>query len=141
MRGALIALFVLLLLSAAVATSAVLVRDYNQLAIERSDIQERWSQLEADMKRRARDIRSGPPSLLLVRDAVLNAKGKREEMEANNHLDDLVGAEMADATQKIDTDRSEYNEAIQKYNTDLKLFPKNVTASLFRFQRDDEYFR
>ena len=31
--------------------------------------------------------------------------------------------------------------AIQRYNTDIELFPKNIAASLFGFQREDAYFK
>ena len=30
---------------------------------------------------------------------------------------------------------------MQKYNTDIELFPKNIAASMFGFQREDAYFK
>ena len=30
---------------------------------------------------------------------------------------------------------------VQRYNTDIELFPKNIAASLFAFQRNDAYFK
>jgi LemA protein len=42
---------------------------------------------------------------------------------------------------RIAVSRRDYNEAIRKYNTDVELFPKNITASLFGFQRDNDYFK
>jgi len=29
---------------------------------------------------------------------------------------------------------------VQKYNTDIELFPKNIAASMFGFQRETAYF-
>ena len=37
--------------------------------------------------------------------------------------------------------RRRYNEAIQKYNTTLSLFPNNIVASLSGFTRNDAYFK
>src|SRR5579884_808322 len=171
MKGALIALVLVLIVLTAI--SGVISRDYNQLATERHDIEARWVQLDKDMKERAdltakllRPVHQYSPqekALLeeIERDraALLAAKEKREEMEANNrlsaalsrvlapqdHLSRLASNQtlqddLADAEQNIANDRSDYNEAIKKYNTDRLLFPQNVTAALFHFERDDAYF-
>src|SRR5208282_3796298 len=37
--------------------------------------------------------------------------------------------------------RRRYNEAVQKYNTDIQLFPASLVASMSGFQRDDAYFK
>jgi LemA protein len=50
--------------------------------------------------------------------------------------DDLAGTE-----NRIAVSRRRYNEAVQKYNTDIALFPKNIAASMFNFQREDAYFK
>lgn len=95
----------------------------------------------------------------LARAALLSAQTKREEMEDNNRLSSALARlftsqnrvgglasnqnlqdALADVEQNIANDRSDYNEAIKKYNTDLLLFPQNVTAALFHFRRDDAYF-
>ena len=53
------------------------------------------------------------------------------------HLQDsLEGTE-----NRIAQERRKYNEAIQRYNTDIELFPKNIAAALFGFQRNDAYFK
>jgi LemA protein len=49
--------------------------------------------------------------------------------------------ELAGTENRIAVERRRYNEAVQKYNTDIELFPKNIAASLFGFQRNDAYFR
>ena len=38
-------------------------------------------------------------------------------------------------------ERRKYNEVVQKYNTDIELFPKNIAASMFGFHRNDAYFK
>jgi LemA protein len=50
--------------------------------------------------------------------------------------DELSGTE-----NRIAVERRKYNETVQKYNTDIELFPKNIAASLFGFHRDDAYFK
>jgi LemA protein len=49
--------------------------------------------------------------------------------------DQLEGTE-----NRILVERRKYNETVQKYNTDIALFPNNIAASLFGFQRNDAYF-
>jgi LemA protein len=49
--------------------------------------------------------------------------------------------ELAGTENRIAVERRKYNEAVQRYNTDIALFPQNIAASLFGFQREDAYFR
>ncbi len=49
--------------------------------------------------------------------------------------------ELAGTENRIAVDRRDYNEAIQKYNTDIDLFPRSIAASIFGFHRDDNYFK
>ena len=98
-----------------------------------------------------------------ARAALLGAHGKQDEIAANNQLSGAIGRllvlqenypqlksnenflrlqdELAGTENRIAVDRRDYNEAIKKYNTDVELFPKNVVASIFHFQRDDAYFQ
>lgn len=50
--------------------------------------------------------------------------------------DDLSGTE-----NRIAVERRKYNETVQRYNTSIDLFPNNIAASLFGFQRNDAYFK
>jgi LemA protein len=50
--------------------------------------------------------------------------------------DELSGTE-----NRINVERRKYNEAVQKYNTDIALFPNNIAAGLYGFQREDAYFK
>src|SRR5579864_3726925 len=53
------------------------------------------------------------------------------------HLQDsLEGTE-----NRIAVERRKYNETVQRYNTDIELFPKNIAAAIFGFQRNDAYFK
>ncbi len=49
--------------------------------------------------------------------------------------------ELAGTENRIAVERRKYNETVQAYNTNIELFPKNIAASLFNFQRNDAYFK
>jgi LemA protein len=49
--------------------------------------------------------------------------------------------ELAGTENRIAVERRKYNEAVQRYNTDIALFPQNIAAAMFGFQREDAYFR
>jgi LemA protein len=53
----------------------------------------------------------------------------------NRLMDELAGTE-----NRINVERRKYNEAVQRYNTDLQIFPKNIAASMFGFQ-PEPYFK
>jgi LemA protein len=98
-----------------------------------------------------------------ARSALLNARTPQEKIEANGRLDSAIGRlllvvenypnlksnenflrlqdELAGTENRIAIERRRYNEGVQKYNQDIGLFPSNVFASLFGFQRNDAYFR
>ena len=49
--------------------------------------------------------------------------------------------ELAGTENRMAVERRKYNETVQRYNTDIELFPKNIAASMFGFQRNDAYFK
>ena len=49
--------------------------------------------------------------------------------------------ELAGTENRIAVERRKYNEVIQRYNTDIEIFPKNIAASMFGFHRKDAYFK
>lgn len=49
--------------------------------------------------------------------------------------------ELAGTENRIAVERRKYNESVQKYNTAIELFPKNIAAWIFGFQRNDAYFK
>lgn len=49
--------------------------------------------------------------------------------------------ELAGTENRIAVERRKYNEIVQKFNTSIELFPNNLAAGLFGFQRNDAYFK
>lgn len=98
-----------------------------------------------------------------ARAALIGARGPAEKIEANARLDTALARlllvvenypnlksnenflrlqdELAGSENRIAQERRKYNEKVQKYNTSIALFPNNLAAGLFNFQRNDAYFR
>ncbi len=98
-----------------------------------------------------------------ARAAMMGAKSPQEKIEANNRLDGALGRlfvvvenypnikanenflqlqdELSRTENRINVERRKYNESVQKYNTDIALFPNNIAAGMFGFQREDAYFK
>src|SRR5580698_5705718 len=49
--------------------------------------------------------------------------------------------ELAGTENRIAVERRKYNEIVQRYNTQIALFPDNLIASISGFQRNDAYFK
>jgi LemA protein len=102
-------------------------------------------------------------SVANARSALLNARSPQDKIQANQQLDTSIGRllvvvenypnlkanenflrlqdDLAGSENRIAVERRRYNEAVQKYNTNIELFPNNIAAGLFGFQRNDAYFR
>ncbi len=61
-------------------------------------------------------------------------------LKANENFQRLQD-ELAGTENRIAVERRKYNETVQKYNTDIELFPQNIAASIFGFHREDAYFK
>jgi LemA protein len=86
-----------------------------------------------DEKLEANSQLSGALSRLLV--IVENYPQLKSNESFNRLMDELAGTE-----NRINVERRKYNEVVQKYNTDLQLFPKNIAATMFGFQ-PQPYFK
>ncbi len=149
----------------------------NDLAREREAISAQWSQVDADLQRRAdlipnlvetvkgyaKEETSVVQSVANARAALGGARTPEEKIAANNQLDGALSRllvvvenypnlkanenfrqlqfELAGTENRILQSRRRYNEAVQKYNTDLSLFPGNIVAAMAGFQREDAYFK
>jgi LemA protein len=98
-----------------------------------------------------------------ARAAMMGARTPQERIQENARLDSALGRlmvvvenypnikanenflklqdELAGTENRIAVERRKYNEVVQKYNTDIALFPKNIAAGMFGFQREDAYFK
>lgn len=111
------------------------------------------------------DALAGPAlaELSAARDAFLSARSTRGRIAANAAMESAVARlhplleerpgrlphpsltslrdDLTQSENEVAVERRKYNDAVQKYNTSIELFPNNVAASLFGFARDDAYFQ
>ena len=62
------------------------------------------------------------------------------QLTSNDNYKTLM-TELSGTENRMTQERRKYNEVLKTYNTDIQLFPKNIAASMFGFQRNDAYFK
>jgi LemA protein len=175
MKSGVIVLIVVVL--AVVLGGCEFVGERNKLAAERESIRGQWSQVDADLQRRAdlipnlvetvkgyaKEETTVFGNIAAARSQLLNAQTPQQKIDANNQLTGALGRllvvvenypnlkanenfrqlqfQLEGTENRILQSRRRYNEAVQKYNTDLSLFPANLVGSLSGFQREDAYFK
>jgi len=135
---------------------------YNQVDVVLQRRLDLIPNLVATVKGFAAQEQSVIDSVTRARENMVRAQGPAERIAANTQVDSALARllvvvenypqlksnenflrlqdELAGTENRIAQERRKYNETVQKYNTDIELFPKNIAASLFGFERENAYF-
>ena len=165
----------LIILAIVLAVPLYAVFLYNRLVSSRNLVEEGWSGIEVQLKRRANLVpnlvetvkgyasheRSVLEDVTRARTGSVEASGVDQKREAENIFTAALGRlfalaedypdlkadenfrdfqeQLADIEDAIQKARRYYNGAVRQLNTLIEVFPSNLVASQFQFQRAD-YF-
>lgn len=102
-------------------------------------------------------------SVTEARAAMMGARTPQEKIEAYGRMEGALGRlmvvvenypnlksnenflrlqdELSGTENRIAVERRKYNETVQRYNTQIGLFPNNLVAGFFNFTRNEAYFK
>ena len=167
---AVVALIVIVVLGSAVSVRNTLVTEresingaWSQVDVALQRRADLIPNLVETVKGFAKQEQTVMKSVTDARAALIGARTPQEKIQANSQLDGALGRllvvvenypnlksnenflrlqdELAGTENRIAVERRKYNETVQRYNTDIGLFPNNIAAALFGFERNDAYFK
>lgn len=145
---------------------------FNKLTKLYNNVKEKWSSVDVLLKQRADLIpnivecvkeyskyeKDTLVNVTKARNEVLNAASKEEEINANEHLGNVVDRLFAlkedypelksnsnfmilqdnlrDLENNISIRRSEYNKSVLNYKNKIETFPSNIIANIFKFKEE-----
>ena len=147
----------LILLGLAVLLVFSVIGIYNSLVTSRNRVEEAWSDIDVQLKRRYDLI----PNLIVTesRTKAMGAGTVEEQGKAENMLSETLKSlfavaenypdlkasdnfgklqdELTDTENKIQASRRFYNGNVRDYNIKIEVFPNNMLAGMFGFKQKD----
>lgn len=169
-------MFILVLIAVMAALVLYVISIYNGLVKCRQQVQEAWSTIDTQLKRRydlipnlietvkgyAAHEKTTLENVIKARNSAINADGVQGKAEAENGLTSALKSifalsenypdlkasenfknlqdELADTETKIQASRQFYNTVVLSLNTKVEMFPSNLIASRFNFEKA-EFFK
>ena len=152
-------ILIILILLAVPLVYVVLV--YNSFASMKVRIQEAWSQIDVQLKRRTDLIPNLLETVTKARAALMGAQTPEQAGQADNMLTGALKtlfavaeaypelkaqegfvklqSELSDTEDKVAYSRQFYNSTVRDYNSKLVVFPSNLIGNMFGF-KSQEFF-